>query len=518
MNGFVPLPGLLDDPHIQSDDLPTRTDVHIAPLRNPAPLRNGNVPSPLEPLADSTHPSESTQKSKARPTADLAQKRVKRSPYVKPRDVILAKDVKKPNLAISELVENRIDNSSEAVQLPSFVNLAIVEGPSLRTTHSYGAEPSYRLPRREGDATSEGKEGYRHLPPPAHKDEQFSSRPLPLLPAMVAGLHEPPISAGILPSMELESSLKTTLEPPAKMDLKTLITNKGKKSHGRPPEMMLNSPKAASTTLPEHTSWTSEQETAPVVESVFSRKEETGKKPGRRIPRKWSEAETEHLMEGVKRHGIGKWKQILRDPAFTFYNRTTGDLKDRYRVCTGHENRDRSSRKVATMDAQLREQDAGLSGKRRRRRLWTAFEDEALMKGLAKYGFQWTAIHSDAELGLSHRRSTDIRDRVRTKFPDAYRHAATAPLRQDRVKKSHIPGPALKERDAKIGEKSTNAASPMKTGWDENDGRPQRVADSVAETVQDSAGLTLPPIVSEETAWNWDNTLPPLMDWEEIGI
>ncbi|KAJ5816374.1 hypothetical protein N7447_008607 [Penicillium robsamsonii] len=59
--------------------------------------------------------------------------------------------------------------------------------------------------------------------------------------------------------------------------------------------------------------------------------------------------------------------------------------------------------------------------KRRSRRPFTTTEDEALLKGYAVHGFQWTLIQQDARLNLSHRKATDLRDRFRTKFPHAYR-------------------------------------------------------------------------------------------------
>ncbi|KGO75312.1 hypothetical protein PITC_001250 [Penicillium italicum] len=59
--------------------------------------------------------------------------------------------------------------------------------------------------------------------------------------------------------------------------------------------------------------------------------------------------------------------------------------------------------------------------KRRSRRPFTTTEDEALLKGYAVHGFQWTLIQQDSRLNLSHRKATDLRDRFRTKFPHAYR-------------------------------------------------------------------------------------------------
>ena len=58
--------------------------------------------------------------------------------------------------------------------------------------------------------------------------------------------------------------------------------------------------------------------------------------------------------------------------------------------------------------------------RRRSRRPFKAAEDEALLKGYAVHGFQWTLIQQDERLNLGHRKATDLRDRFRTKFPDAY--------------------------------------------------------------------------------------------------
>lgn len=62
---------------------------------------------------------------------------------------------------------------------------------------------------------------------------------------------------------------------------------------------------------------------------------------------------------------------------------------------------------------------------RRLRRPFTPAEDEALLKGYAVHGFQWTLIQQDTHLNLSHRKATDLRDRFRTKFPSAYREGGS---------------------------------------------------------------------------------------------
>ena len=51
----------------------------------------------------------------------------------------------------------------------------------------------------------------------------------------------------------------------------------------------------------------------------------TGKK---RVP--YSELEVNNLLAGLRRHGPGKWAEILAD--YTFNNRNSVDLKDKYRT------------------------------------------------------------------------------------------------------------------------------------------------------------------------------------------
>lgn len=69
--------------------------------------------------------------------------------------------------------------------------------------------------------------------------------------------------------------------------------------------------------------------------------------------------------------------------------------------------------------------DFAAGSRRRNRHPFTAAEDEALLKGYAVHGFQWALIQKDKSLNLGHRKSTDLRDRFRNKFPDAYRHGGS---------------------------------------------------------------------------------------------
>ncbi|MCJ1393874.1 hypothetical protein MMC18_006750 [Xylographa bjoerkii] len=57
--------------------------------------------------------------------------------------------------------------------------------------------------------------------------------------------------------------------------------------------------------------------------------------------KKWTEEETQDLLKGVSKFGPGKWKKILNDPELNFSaERTTVDLKDRYRTCRMNQEKD----------------------------------------------------------------------------------------------------------------------------------------------------------------------------------
>lgn len=62
---------------------------------------------------------------------------------------------------------------------------------------------------------------------------------------------------------------------------------------------------------------------------------------------KWTQEEEEALKAGVKKHGTGKWKNILKDPEFAPFltNRSNIDLKDKWRnvsISTGQISKDKS--------------------------------------------------------------------------------------------------------------------------------------------------------------------------------
>ncbi|KIW73350.1 hypothetical protein PV04_01479 [Phialophora macrospora] len=585
MNGITePLPGLLDDPQFQITDLPALTDFHIAPLRNPAPSRHANVPLPLEPVAGNILNNNRATKSAA-PRDDDSEKR--RAPKITPSDVLLAREAKKPHLAISELLEANDGPDMVPTQLPSFVSLSVVEKSPIQTPSPLERGHTQKRLRLDTDGESVALEMIRHLPRPAQKEDR-QNRPAPLLPAMVTGLHEPPPSAALLPSIDVASrpaAPRSTTT--SKIHVKDMLTE----SH--PDSVSWTAPPApvAEKQVPSAQEAVATHPT-PVKEIVPATTESTppvvpwkDNKP-RRARRKWSESETRDLLAGVKKYGMGKWKQILDDPSFNFSERSSVDLKDRYRVCANNDSAPKLETN-ASINNSVPDQTASVEGagpslspikgaegdspleqghppkQRRKRRAWTVAEDESLLRGVARHGFQWTAIHDDPELDLAHRRATDLRDRIRNKFPDGYKHAETAPLRSE-VKKAeklsvsagapdapnlgsavstarnppsllHNSTPVTTSvkiststltRAAHSKVKSSTSASSltMLLRSDDIDMEPtkekvDKEKDRERERDQ-QVGVTLPSFtleVDDDMDWE-DNRLPPLHEWDEIGI
>ncbi|PGH12151.1 hypothetical protein AJ79_04445 [Helicocarpus griseus UAMH5409] len=94
--------------------------------------------------------------------------------------------------------------------------------------------------------------------------------------------------------------------------------------------------------------------------------------------------------------------------------------------------------KSTLMSLGLQEPCLSVKSSRRSRRPFTPAEDEALLRGYAIHGFQWTLIWQDKDLNLMHRKATDLRDRFRTKFPDVYREAGSVTAKDIKNGKKNI--------------------------------------------------------------------------------
>jgi hypothetical protein len=195
---------------------------------------------------------------------------------------------------------------------------------------------------------------------------------------------------------------------------------------------------------------------------------------------------------GVSRHGVGRWTTILEDPDYHFNGRTAGDLKDRFRTCcpeelrltvaeeqsinreqcapaapegharhktgfhledillpTGDEvvdndgaspsaapdsdaapkrRKPRAHRKKLEDLAELGIHGPFEKSHRRKRRPFTKQDDDEILDGLNQYGPSWTRIQRDPKYNLSTRQPTDLRDRVRNKYPEIYANIEKANL------------------------------------------------------------------------------------------
>ncbi|KAK9768663.1 hypothetical protein K7432_000498 [Basidiobolus ranarum] len=152
----------------------------------------------------------------------------------------------------------------------------------------------------------------------------------------------------------------------------------------------------------------------------------------KKVRNRWTPEETNALINGCFEHGVGAWKKILDDSKYSFVNRTSVDLKDRFRTLFPEEYhrlyhtsmqklREIKKQPVESYPTPFRRVD------RRPKRKFNQEDDENLKAGFQKYGCAWARIVKDPTLNLQDRRSTDLRDRFRTAFPEIYEQLGYAP-------------------------------------------------------------------------------------------
>ncbi|KAL1882059.1 hypothetical protein VTK73DRAFT_2773 [Phialemonium thermophilum] len=297
--------------------------------------------------------------------------------------------------------------------------------------------------------TLASKDDFVQLPHPLKKQKSTQQ----VVPPIINGLLEPPPDAAVFPP--IAAGVFPDVEAP------TLNVLREFASAGEDRAATSNGSEAAKTT-PEKT-----------------------RRRAAKPRRKWTEEETNHLLLGVSRHGVGKWTTILEDPDFKFNDRTAGDLKDRFRTCCPNELRENSSgnckpgsvendehgsvpgtktsaavaKKAFLLEDLLIDEEAepssspqqqqdsdsttkprksrahrrkvedlkelGIHGPfkkshRRERRPFSEQDDQRILQGLEEYGPAWTKIQRDPRFNLSNRQPTDLRDRVRNKYPEIY--------------------------------------------------------------------------------------------------
>ncbi|KAG9299971.1 hypothetical protein G9A89_009699 [Geosiphon pyriformis] len=145
----------------------------------------------------------------------------------------------------------------------------------------------------------------------------------------------------------------------------------------------------------------------------------------------WSEAETRDLSNACLKYGVGAWKKMVEDPEYHFSNRTAVDLKDKFRASFSTEyNRlygrftnisDESAPNLASDESDdTSTRPIFRRVQRRKKHYFTPEEDRKLLEGVEKHGSNWAKICHDKEIGLDHRKSTDLRDRIRHAYPEKY--------------------------------------------------------------------------------------------------
>ncbi|GAC98720.1 hypothetical protein PHSY_006314 [Pseudozyma hubeiensis SY62] len=185
---------------------------------------------------------------------------------------------------------------------------------------------------------------------------------------------------------------------------------------------------------------------------------------------KWSAEETQALVDGCNKHGVGNWKKILSDPELSplFSDRTAGDLKDRFRTYFPDAYHEMYPNAKTHLSKAVRGRDAeGKSifekGKTKERRPFTPEEDAALRAGYQQYGSHWALIAKNPIFN-GQRRAIDLRDRFRNAFPEDYERAGFKPrpskARKERGPSAAKPGQGHAARSAAMsGTMSDNSLS-----------------------------------------------------------
>ncbi|GJE89123.1 SANT/Myb domain-containing protein [Phanerochaete sordida] len=176
--------------------------------------------------------------------------------------------------------------------------------------------------------------------------------------------------------------------------------------------------------------------------------------PPKKTRKKWTAEETQMLVTGCNKYGVGNWKAILNDPELRFDSRSPVDLKDRFRTyfpdaykihypnakthlpsASASANRSSNSSKSRSMlpDGS----PLFLQSRQKKRRPFTPEEDRALKEGYDKHGTVWATIVKDPVFKEQGRRSTDLRDRFRNAWPELYAKAGYKP-RANAAKKKRL--------------------------------------------------------------------------------
>lgn len=320
----------------------------------------------------------------------------------------------------------------------------------------------------DGSTKKRQQDDFIQLPQPPKKKRSAQQLDLP---PIIIGLHSPPEDAGMFPPIKCATGSLQDDDPSA--------DNRSRSQTARRAGFYDELLNLRSRPSDSQSAVGREQQQATVqVEGVPSEKKKATKKR-----RPWSAAETTALLRGLQRHGKGHWTKILQDPDFSFDRRTPADLKDRFRSILPEELKESRKQVKAASEPSVRtavpldmildvdgakddpakgETDSlkknstesspthansstrkktgprphrvdiedlrklGIEGPlkdsgRRKRTAFTEQDDQEILEGLETYGPQWRAIRDDPRFHLQNRKPTDLRDRLRNKYPDRLR-------------------------------------------------------------------------------------------------
>ncbi|TFY67224.1 hypothetical protein EVJ58_g1781 [Rhodofomes roseus] len=180
----------------------------------------------------------------------------------------------------------------------------------------------------------------------------------------------------------------------------------------------------------------------------------------KKIRKKWTTEETQMLVDGCNKWGVGNWKSILNDPLFKFDGRSPVDLKDRFRTYFPDAYKQHYPNAKTHLSSKVRAAlpDGGSifeKTRSKKRRPFTEEEDRALKAGYDKHGTIWATIVKDPIFQEQNRRSTDLRDRFRNAFPDLYEAAGYKPRASAKKKRGDMLQPVRAATDDQLSSASS---------------------------------------------------------------
>ena len=344
------------------------------------------------------------------------------------------------------------------------------------------------IPSKKRLIAENSKDDFVQLPQPLKKHKAAKQ----VVPPIIIGLFEPPPQAALFPPIASSS----------------FHDSHGRNSLNIVPTSVQEVEEPAKCTSPKATE----------KKSVAAKSSKTRKDV--RVRKKWTEEETDNLLLGVYKHGVGNWSDILEDSDFLFNGRSGADLKDRFRTCCPAELRENdrngkgfkqaesissqntlpgksksslmseniliddddppanpnsvegTSSKAKKSRAHRRKMadlaQLGIAGpfrksRRRERRPFTEEEDRAILNGYNLLGPAWTRIQRDPRFHLQTRQPTDLRDRFRNKYPEKFRSED----KLDASSKEHV-GTQFEQQpphvQPKAKDKETSGPDPVANG------------------------------------------------------